>query len=96
MDTTNGWQLWGEQYSRSLDDIFEIQEEIAREISAKLQLKLSGEEKKRIAKRPTLDTDAYKAVLEGAVLLAQANGAEIRTAIGYFHEVILELTEGLR
>ncbi|MBA3913407.1 MAG: protein kinase [Acidobacteriales bacterium] len=88
VDTTNGWQLWGEQYSRSLDDIFEIQEEIAREISAKLQLKLSGEEKKRIAKRPTLDTDAYKLYLKGRFYWHKRTEKEIRTAIGYFHEAI--------
>jgi hypothetical protein len=48
----------GRQYSRKLSDIFEVQEDIANEISAKLQLRLSTDEKKRIRKRPTEDASA--------------------------------------
>ncbi|MBA3322825.1 MAG: winged helix-turn-helix domain-containing protein, partial [Pyrinomonadaceae bacterium] len=42
VDVADGWQLWGEQYNRQPADILAVQEEISREISAKLRLKLSG------------------------------------------------------
>ena len=43
-----GSQLWGGQYSRKLADIFAIQEEISREISEKLRLRLDGGRAKAI------------------------------------------------
>ena len=46
-------QLWGQQYSRKLADVFAVQEEIAKEVSDKLRLKLTGTEKEQLAKRPT-------------------------------------------
>ena len=58
-------QLWGEQYRREPADIFALQEEISRDISQKLRLKLSGEERRRLSKRYTENTDAYRAYLKG-------------------------------
>ena len=59
VDVTDGSQLWGEQYNRKLADILVVQEEISREISEKLRLRLSGEEKKQLAKRYTENPEAY-------------------------------------
>src|SRR6266571_8200487 len=50
IDVTNDSQLWGEHYNRALSDVFVVQEEIAKEISEKLRLKLTGDEKKFLAK----------------------------------------------
>ena len=65
VDAFDGAQLWGEQYNRRLSDIFAVQDEIAREISEKLQLKLTGEEKQKLVKRYTHDTEAYHLYLKG-------------------------------
>lgn len=65
VEVADGSQLWGEHYSRDSADIFEVQEEIAREITAKLQLRLSGEEKGRLAKRYTANTQAHELYLKG-------------------------------
>src|SRR5438132_11060739 len=46
-------QIWGQQYNRKLADVFAVQEEIAKEISEKLRLKLSGAERQQLAKRHT-------------------------------------------
>ena len=46
-------QIWGQQYNRKLADVFAVQEEIAKEISEKLRLKLTGAERQQLAKRPT-------------------------------------------
>jgi TolB-like protein len=48
VDTANGSQLWGEQYNRQFSDIFAVQEEIAREISEKLQLRFNSKGKKAV------------------------------------------------
>ena len=44
VDAQENKQLWGEQYNRKLADLFAVQEEIAKEITEKLQLKLTGAE----------------------------------------------------
>ncbi|HEX5734155.1 MAG TPA: protein kinase [Blastocatellia bacterium] len=65
VDVTDGSQLWGEQYSRPLADIFAVQEEISNVISERLRLKLSGKEKKQLSKRHTENTEAYQLYLKG-------------------------------
>ena len=45
VDTSTGWQLWGQQYNRRPADILQLQEEISREVSEQLSLKLSGKRK---------------------------------------------------
>ena len=65
VDVDNGFQLWGANYNRKLVDIFAVQDEIASEVSERLKLKLSGEERKRLRKRPTKDLEAYQEYLRG-------------------------------
>jgi TolB-like protein/Tfp pilus assembly protein PilF len=65
VDVKNGWQLWGEQYNRNFSDILMVEEEISREISEKLRIKLTGEKKKRLTKRYTENTQAYQLYLKG-------------------------------
>jgi eukaryotic-like serine/threonine-protein kinase len=65
VDVATGSQLWGAQYHRKPGDIFSIQDEISNEISEKLRLKLTRDEKKRLSKRPTTDAEAYRLYLKG-------------------------------
>src|SRR5262249_35938903 len=53
VDVANDAQVWGGQFNRKLDDIFEVQEELARQISDNLRLRLTPEDEKRLAQRPT-------------------------------------------
>lgn len=46
IDVLDGWQIWGEQYHRKTSDVLALQEEIAEEISEKLILKLTVDEKR--------------------------------------------------
>ncbi len=66
IDTATDAQLWGARYGRKLADIFDVQEEIAKEISEGLRLHLTREEKKRLGKRPTLSREAYQLYLRGS------------------------------
>lgn len=77
IDVWDESHLWGEQYRREPSDIFALQEDISRDISEKLRLKLSGEDRRRLAKRYTENTDAYRAYLQGRhYLFARARTAE--------------------
>src|SRR5262249_24696492 len=53
VDAATGAQLWGERYQRPFADLLTVQEEIAREIADALQLRLSGDEQRQLAKRYT-------------------------------------------
>ena len=88
VDTSDGAQLWGEQYNRPLADIFSMEEEIAREISEKLRLKLSGEQKKRLTKRHTENTRAYHLYLKGRYYWNKRTEDGIKKGIEHFHEAI--------
>ena len=65
VDAKKQSQLWGEQYNRTMADIFEVQESIAAEISRSLQLQLSRDDKKELARRDTRDSAAYQSYLKG-------------------------------
>jgi len=64
VDVANEAQLWGGQYNRKIEDIFEVQEELARQISETLRLRLTPEEEKRLVKRPTQNRAAYHLFLK--------------------------------
>src|SRR5512145_482803 len=48
VESSTGWQLWGESFCSKINDLLEIQAAITRQILASLQLKLTGEEEKRV------------------------------------------------
>ena len=88
IDVANESQLWGEQYNRKPADIFEVQEEISREISQKLLSKLSGEEHKRLTKRHTHDTEAYRYYLKGRFYWNKRTEEHFRRGIENFRQAI--------
>ncbi len=88
VDVQNGWQLWGEQYNRKLVDIFPVEEEISGEISEKLRLRLSGEDRSRLAKRYTQSTEAYQDYLKGRYHLNRLTEDSLKKGIEYFERAI--------
>ncbi len=64
IDVAHQAQLWGGRYNRKMTDLLALQEELSNEISEKLRLQLSGEEKKKLRKRPTQNNEAFRLVLE--------------------------------
>jgi TolB-like protein/Flp pilus assembly protein TadD len=81
--------LWGEQYRREPADIFALQEEISRDISEKLRLRLTGDERRRLSKRYTENTDAYRAYLRGRHYVTSKRTAQwIKKGIDCFQRAI--------
>ena len=58
-DVGNGYHLWSDRYDRDLEDVFAIQDEIARNVVQALKVTLSDKEKRVIEKVPTTDMQAY-------------------------------------
>jgi len=88
VDVRDNRRLWGDQYNRKLADIFAMQEDISREISEKLRVKLSGEERKQLAKRYTENIEAYQAYLQGRHYSETRTEAGIRKGVEYFEQAI--------
>src|SRR5213592_4630444 len=53
VDARTGAQLWGEEYESKVSDLISVKQTIAREVTEKLRLRLSGEEQQRLVRRDT-------------------------------------------
>jgi serine/threonine protein kinase/Flp pilus assembly protein TadD len=88
IDVKDNKRLWGGQYNRKLADIVNLQSEIAQEISEKLRLRLTGEQKERLAKPQTESPEAYQLYLQGRYY-RRKNTDEARIKSGeYFQKAI--------
>jgi serine/threonine protein kinase len=85
---SDGTQLWGERYQRKSADLFEIEEEIAREISEKLRIRLSGDQNQLLARRYTADTEAYQAYLKGRYQWNKRSEAGLTSGVRWFQEAL--------
>jgi TolB-like protein/tetratricopeptide (TPR) repeat protein len=83
-------QLWGQQYSRKLADVFAVQEEIAKEVSDKLRLKLTGTEKEQLAKRPTENLKAFQYYMQGRAAAQRRTNADLLASVSYYKKALQE------
>jgi TolB-like protein/Tfp pilus assembly protein PilF len=88
VDAGTNRQIWGEQYNRKLTDIQSIQEDIAQEISDKLRIRLSGEDKKRLVKHHTENSEAYALYLQGRYQWNKRSLEGMQRAIEFFQQAI--------
>ncbi len=86
VNVADGAQLWGQQYARKLSDIFALQAEIATDIAEELQTKLTGEEKRLLAKHYTNDTEAYRLYQTGRFYWYKRTEDGFKKAIDYFRQ----------
>jgi serine/threonine protein kinase/tetratricopeptide (TPR) repeat protein len=86
VDVETDAQLWGERFHRTMTDIFTVEEEIAKQISEKLRLELSGRDRERLLKRQTENTAAYHLYLKGLYHWYKRTGDGLSAAIGYFQQ----------
>jgi DNA-binding winged helix-turn-helix (wHTH) protein/tetratricopeptide (TPR) repeat protein len=89
VNVADGSRLWGEQYNRQFSDIFTVQEEIAREVSEKLRLRLTSEEKQRLLKRYTDSSDAYQLYLRGRYFWNQFTKEGLEKGVECFKQAVL-------
>jgi len=92
IDARNNDHIWGQQYSRKVSDIFALQGDIAKEISAALRTRLSGEDQKRIAKIYTSNPEAYQLYLTGLYFANKSTEEGFRKGIEYFRQAIAKDT----
>lgn len=96
LDIETGDHLWQDSLKGTMDDIFDIQEQVAQKVVEGLKLHLGSEEKKRLSERGTENAEAYELFLkateyfdrntkEGFELSAQLMSAAITLDKGYAH-----------
>jgi TolB-like protein/Flp pilus assembly protein TadD len=88
VSVADGYQLWSEKYDRQLEDVFEIQDEIADSIVKALRVMLSDEEKRAIEKVPTENVQAYEYYLRGRQYFHQFRRKGIQFARRMFERAI--------
>jgi len=88
MDVKTGVQLWGGQFNRSAEDVLALQDDLSREIAEKLRVKLTGEQKQRLARRNTEDAEAYRFYLKGRYYWNKRSPEGMQKAANYFQQAI--------
>jgi len=88
MDVANGTQLWGGQYNRKVADVFALQDELSKEISERLRLRLTDDEKQRLTKRYTDNAEAYQLYLKGLFYWNKRSPDGMQRAIDYFNRAV--------
>ena len=87
-DVRNNRQIWGDQYKRPAAAVYEIQEEISREIARNLRLPITEKDRRLLAQRDTRDTDAYQLYLKGRYFWNKRTADGLAKGIDYFQQAI--------
>jgi TolB-like protein/DNA-binding winged helix-turn-helix (wHTH) protein/Flp pilus assembly protein TadD len=86
IDTRRNSQIWGEQYNRQMAGMPAVEAEIAREISEKLRLRLTGEDRERLGKPQTANSEAYQLYLQGRYYWNERTEEGFKKSIEYFNQ----------
>jgi TolB-like protein/Tfp pilus assembly protein PilF len=88
VDARSGNLIWGDQYNRKQADLVSLQGEIARDVSSKLKMKLTGAEEQKMMKNYTSNAEAYRLYLRGRFFATKRTAADAQRAIDSFNQAI--------
>src|SRR5437588_6449100 len=88
VDARTGNQIWGEQYNRKTADLIGLQGDIARDVSNKLRVRLSGSDEQKPAKNYTTNAEAYQLYLKGRFHWNKRTIDDFNRAIPYFQQAM--------
>lgn len=90
VNTVTDRQIWANDFKKelTLDNIFQIQSEITREIAAALETELTPNEKRRVGRQPTESLDAYRLYTQGWSWVEQRTEKGMRRALDFFDQAI--------
>jgi len=90
VNAATGENLWGEQYDRKMQDLAVLQKEITRDVSQKLQTRLSNAQVSDLTKHYTANSDAYQDYLRGRYFWNKRTPETMAKAIEYFEKALEE------
>ncbi len=88
VNVSDGTEIWGAQYTRRLAEIATLQDEITRDVAARLRSKLTGEQQKQIARASTQNSEAYQLYLKGRFFWNQRTKDSLEKSITLFRQAI--------
>ncbi len=87
INASDGFHLWSETYDRELDDIFAVQDDIARSVAESLRVALLGG-KTATPSKPGRNAEAYNAYLQGRYFFERRSKEDLEKAISYYEQAI--------
>ena len=84
----DGYHLWSKNYDGDAKDVLNFQSNVAEQVVQALQVKLGGEEKRALAKKPTENPEAHRLYLLGRYEFAKYTEAGWNNAIRYYEEAL--------
>jgi serine/threonine protein kinase/Tfp pilus assembly protein PilF len=84
IDVRDGFHLWADRYDRLVEDIFDVQTEVAQKITEALKISLTDSEKASLEKKPTDDLRAYDFYMRGREFLFRRGKKNTEAAIQMF------------
>ncbi len=88
IDVKNESQLWGNRYQSDMNGVLTLQDNITKEVSAKLGIGITTETRQELTKRYTENTQAYQLYLQGRYYWNKRNAKSLDQASGYFRQAI--------
>jgi non-specific serine/threonine protein kinase len=88
VDTHTDFPLWSERYDRQMEDVFEVQDEIARKIAEALRVTLSPQEEAALAAKPTENLQAYDLYLRGKSYARRLTRQDFEFALQMFENAV--------
>ncbi len=88
VDARENKHLWGEQYNRQAADLQTVQAEVARSVSEKLRLRLTGGQEQQLTKRATENAQAYQLYLTGAFHARRGTMEDYKKALDYYNQAV--------
>jgi DNA-binding SARP family transcriptional activator/TolB-like protein/Tfp pilus assembly protein PilF len=81
-------QLWSNTYDRVINDIFEVQSDIARQVIDRLGVTLAEPERRQLSATPAENHEAYTLYLKGRYFWNKRNKGSVQTAQSYFQQAV--------
>jgi serine/threonine protein kinase/Flp pilus assembly protein TadD len=88
IDVENGRQLWAESFKGKMEDVFDIQEKVSKQVVDALMIKLSPNEKVILTKRSTVNAEAFDCYLRAREFLYRRTKSSLQFAIHLFQKAI--------
>jgi serine/threonine-protein kinase len=88
VDAESGYHIWSGSYERQLDDIFELQDELARAVVQALRIQLGVDIARPLVVEETANIEAYNWFIRGRALLDWSDSQTISQAISYFEKAV--------
>ena len=81
--------LWSESYDRQLEDVLELESDVAQSIATRVAVSVTGEEQKRLAAARPVAPEVYESYLKGEFAFEKSNTkAQMEQSIPYFQDAI--------